>query len=332
MKRVLVISPNASRGQPVSERTNAYVDFLLQNDVSCETYDAPTGTIELIRLIRHIYKHRYQNILVTMPPFRNWIVCFLPRVNTTLDIRDGWSIAIASGYGGAHKPRNLKAIVAKLIERLAIRNSKLTITCTPGLVKHLNQVAGRETVKLITNGFSQSDYDLVQQIRSSNSLRISSDRFVFVCAGKFSEYGVDNAMRLIDKLNIKYSAGNRVLKLIGADREQNAWLFDYLNRFSNFHLEILPRLDREALFAELRTSNIAIALIRDPGYEFGTKIFDYILCNVSVFDYFDDENEFKKYFHAYLDSATAGETTDLSVHLRHRSIEKLQAELLEAMK
>ena len=104
MKRLLIISPKNKVGQPARERTLAFVAFFEENGISCEVLRFPNGPFELFKLIWHVYKSGYKNVLVTMPPFRAWSLCLLPGVNTILDIRDGWSIAIGTGYGGTSTP------------------------------------------------------------------------------------------------------------------------------------------------------------------------------------------------------------------------------------
>src|SRR3546814_8289812 len=75
-------------------------------------------------------------------------------------------MAMTSGYGGICAPTPFKAIIARLIERLAIRRSCRAITCTPGLQRYLRQVSGRE-VHLVTNGVSNDDFALSLKLKIS---------------------------------------------------------------------------------------------------------------------------------------------------------------------
>ncbi len=46
---------------------------------------------------------------------------------------------------------------------------------------------------------------------------------------------------------------------------------------------------------------MGIALIRDPDYDFGTNVFDYIALGLPVLNYFSKPNPFTDYFDCYLD-------------------------------
>src|SRR3546814_20095523 len=77
-------------------------------------------------------------------------------------------------------------------------------------------------------------------------------------------------------------------------RSQNQWLVDHVASASagRGHVDILERMDKHSLYEELIKADIAIALVRDSSYEFGTKIFDYIEFGVSVLNYFSGPNAF----------------------------------------
>jgi hypothetical protein len=48
-------------------------------------------------------------------------------------------------------------------------------------------------------------------------------------------------------------------------------------------------------------ADFGLTIIRDPSYEFGTKIYDYIALGLPVVNYFDTANNFTRYFDACLD-------------------------------
>jgi len=300
-KKVLILSPDfLTKGSPVVERTLAYNNFFMINGVETKLIKTPKNLIELVRLVIFIYKNSYKNILITMPSFRNWSLLFLPKINTILDIRDGWSIAMKSGYGGTSKPNKKKYYFAKFIEKLAIKVSTLTITCTPGLQDYLQNISNKE-VLLVPNGYSKEDQNIVNKLLSDNK---PNNIITFICAGKFSEYGKEKVILIIDKIEKKYKNKNIILKVVGADFKENKWIIDYIQKqiYSNIKYDYIDRVDRVQLYKLIIDSDVAISVIRDPSYDFGTKVFDYILCKKPILNYFDTENAFTEFFNGFFES------------------------------
>lgn len=64
---------------------------------------------------------------------------------------------------------------------------------------------------------------------------------------------------------------------------------------------ILPRMDERALFKQMLSADYGLTIIRDPLYELGTKVYDYIALGLPVVNYFDEPNNFTDYFDACLD-------------------------------
>ncbi len=220
-----------------------------------------------------------------------------------LDIRDGWSIAMESGYGGLVDRSPFKARIARVIERLAIRRARVVITCTPGLKQYLEYISGCE-VLLITNGVSDEDMSVANKLlKEKKNDRANEDELVFLCAGKFSEYGIDKAEFIISKIVERFPSRFFVVRLVGSDPLINNWVGDYVRYVSSGfgRVEMLGRVDKDGLYRILSEADLAISLIRDPNYEFGTKVFDYIAMSVPVFNYFDSENNFTRFFNRYLD-------------------------------
>lgn len=238
-----------------------------------------------------------------MPPFSNWWLFLIPKLNVILDIRDGWSIAMKTGYGGTSNPQPIKSFIAKKIETYVIKRSPLTITCTPGLQKYLTEISP-ENILLITNGYSQSDQEIVDELLeydlSDKEWRKCGKR-VAVCVGQFSEYGQEKVKKIIAKLDQLYPAQKIKIKLIGSDVDKNKWLNFWLldNNYFNITVEIFSRMSRKEMYKTILQSDVGLTVIRDPNYEFGTKIFDYILCKTPVLNYFDEENSFTDFFKSY---------------------------------
>src|SRR3546814_4041135 len=121
---------------------------------------------------------------------------------------------------------------------------------------------------------------------------------------------------IVSTIDRRYVNNRVVIKLIVSYRVQNQLLVDHVAIASagRGHVDILERMDKHSLYEELIKADIAIALVRDSSYEFGTKIFDYIELGVPVLNYFSGPNAFTDYFDVVLDQ-TFG-TTDKVPEIR----------------
>ncbi|MBE0472059.1 MAG: hypothetical protein IBX55_21450 [Methyloprofundus sp.] len=311
MKKILILMPKGtSSGKPSFERVQAFIEFYKSQELHVVVKDQPSNFLEKIELIKLLYLNKISNIFISMPQFRNWWLFLLPAVNVILDIRDGWSIAMKSGYGGNVKPNRLKAFIASRIEKFAIKRAGLTITCTPGLQQYLEKIAGKEVV-LILNSYSKSDENLVAQLKEQVKKERNTNQIVAICVGQFSEYGNDKVKVVLRKLSESYPEKKVLLKLVGADYEKNKWIEDYLaqENIENVRLDILRRMGRREMYIQILLSDIGVTIIRDPDYEFGTKVFDYILCGLPIFYYFDVSNPFSCFFTEIERNINSRETT-----------------------
>lgn len=241
-------------------------------------------------------------IFISMPPFRNFSDFFAPKRKVILDIRDGWSIAQASGYGGNVKKKPLKAMLTRIVEWFIIRRAYLTITCTHGLQAHLQKVSGKE-VLLIPNGVLDEDFVLAEKLINAQNKKNDLEELVFCCAGQFSEYGADKVKKLCNVIITRYQDKKIKIQLIGSNKGKNSWVNDYLQDKSSGRaiLEVLPRMSREKLYQTMVKADFGLSILRDPDYDFGTKIYDYIALDLPVVNYFDKPNNFTQYFDACLD-------------------------------
>ena len=282
-KSVAFVNEEGVVGSPIHARISAFSRFFSSEGFS-----------------RSVAKPRY--IFFSMPPFRNFSLFF--RRGVILDIRDGWSIAQSSGYGGTRKRQPIKAWVARRVERFIIRRSFLTITCTPGLQCYLETLSGK-AVLLIPNGISDARYELAHKVRKSSADRGRVDSsLVFVCAGKFSEYGRDKVKRILNVIVNRYSSQQLKVLLVGSELEANHWVIRFFSDISGGRgsVDVLPRVNNdEELYNVMAQADYGLALLRDPDYEFGTKVYDYIAVGLPVVNYFDSPNSFTDYFDACLD-------------------------------
>ena len=298
MKKILVLMPKGtSSGKPSFERVQAFIEFYKSQELHVVVKDQPCNFFEKIVLIKFIYLNKISNVFISMPQFRNWWLFLLPAVNVILDIRDGWSIAMKSGYGGNVKPNRLKAFIASCIEKFAIKRAGLTITCTPGLQQYLERISGKEVV-LILNSYSKNDENLVSRLQKEVKIEKNKNQIVAICVGQFSEYGNDKVKVVLRKLSESYPEKKVLLKLVGSDYEKNKWIEDYLaqENIENVRLDILRRMGRREMYTQILLSDIGVTIIRDPDYDFGTKVFDYILSGLPVFNYFESSNAFSDFF------------------------------------
>lgn len=305
MKILFLVPANIRDGQPSFERIASFRRFYQQAGHEVVDKTMPVGLWSQIVMLWHIWRHRYPYVFLSMPPFRTWLLfAFLPK-QIILDIRDGWSIAIESGYGGTEPIRPKWAKVAKRIEYWAIGRAALAITCTPGLQQHLEKIS-RKPLLLLPNGVSQANYETIQTIKLGSQHAHNNHQVSAICAGQFSEYGRKKAELILQKLSLVFSSKKVILSVLGADKEQNAWIDSFIEEQAIHNVEcvLLDRVSHEEMYRLITQSDVAVTVIRDPDYDFGTKVFDYIACGIPVFNYFEEENNFSKYFMPFFYSST----------------------------
>ncbi|PHM26217.1 hypothetical protein [Xenorhabdus budapestensis] len=308
-KKILILEPHALPGSPAKSRVTAFQEYFENKSWLVLKRQCPKTIFEKIKLIIFLLRNKNIYLLISMPEFRGFFSFLIPNINIILDIRDGWSIEISSGYGGDFRKKKFKAKIAKVIERIMIKRSYLTITCTLGLQKYLEEISAKK-ILVIPNGILFTDIKnisipshLTQTIQKNKDALKNKDTLIFCCAGKFSEYGTSNVKKLLNVILERYSNNKIKIHLVGSNKDSNQWVIDYFYKISNGRgtLDILPSLEKKELFNLISKSDLGIALLRSPDYEYGTKVFDYILQNKPVVNYFDKPNNFTIYFDAVLD-------------------------------
>lgn len=297
-KKIILICPNKKNGSPANERFLSYVEFFKNQNFVVEVVDYPIGIINEILTLFKIFLSFPHFIFISQPPFRFWMLFFVPFIKIILDIRDGWSIGIKSGYGGTVKPNFKKYILVSLIENIMIKKSILTITCTFGLKDYL-QEKYKKPIIFIPNGISSKNMQLIQNIPLT--IKISNNSLTFSCAGQFSEYGRDKAKQIIDVVAKRYEKYNCIIQIIGANKDENSWIETYVLNYKNMAYKYVDRVDQITLYQILKISDYALAIIRDPSYDYGTKIFEYVACELKVVNYFSEPNHFTNYFDGCFD-------------------------------
>jgi|TARA_Y100000780_G_C13673681_1_gene413379 flavodoxin len=290
MKFIVFVNSNLEKGRPIYSRIKSFSKYFVSKGflVDCSIKKALLGGANYL--------------LISMPPFRKFWLFFIPGLNIVLDIRDGWSIAQETGYGDIKRKKTFKAKMSRLIEKFAIRRSFLAITCTPGLQQYLSRVSGRELI-LIPNGINDDDLDLINQVKSHKKKYKDSDQVVFCCAGQFSEYGQDKVKKLLRIIASRYQYKKLVILLIGSNEDSNSWVEEFFSQLTsgNGEVKIIPRMHKKELYITMLSADYGLSIVRNPDYELGTKVYDYIALGLPIVNYFDEPNNFTNYFDACLD-------------------------------
>lgn len=294
---MLILNNESKPGQPSYSREQAFVHYFNANGCKVYHIDRPNCVKDALYLVVFIFRNKIDFVFNSMPSFRTMWLSFIPRINVIYDVRDGWSIAMSQGYGIAREKKLLKAYLARFIEKQVFTKEKILITCTLGLKEYLECLTGKPFL-FIQNG-SQFSGRLTTRCTPKEVVTI-------VCLGKFSEYGKIKAKEVLERINVEYRTFE--IRLIGSDKEENSWAIDYVHSISlgTSSLSIVPRLIGVELERELENADVGIALVRDPSYEYGTKIFDYIAKDIEVFNYFDEDNNFSNYFRRYMSGGFDG--------------------------
>ncbi len=301
MANLLFLEPKGIRaGQPSYERIMAFKQFYKSHGAHVQTYTTPTHLFALLQLVFFCKKNAIDYLFISMPPFRAWLLFLFLKNKVILDIRDGWSIAMQTGYGSTAKPTPFKAKLARMVERFAIKRAALSITCTPGLQTHLEKVSGKPLL-LILNGVSKENFQYIQQAKESITKQNKPHTLNIICAGQFSEYGQDKVKHILQLLTIQFPQQHIKLNVLGANKAANKWIHDYIQSkgYQQISFTLWDRMPKQEMYEAIFSSDIAISLIRDPNYDFGTKVFEYILCQTPIFHYFESSNTFSTYFQGF---------------------------------
>lgn len=301
-KKIVLFSFPKEVGKPYYSRLISFLDYFNSRGFEILEISRPCDLMSFVKMTLKLHQLKSGFFFISMPSFRNFWLFLIPGLRIILDIRDGWSIAMESGYGGTSKRKPFKAFIARKIEKIIIRRSFLTITCTNGLRDYLEKISCR-SVLLIPNGVLDVNFSLINSIATKSSHLSIGDVIIFSCAGQFSEYGKDKVEKLLNVISQRYEQKKLKLCLIGSDKEQNSWTIDYFFKITNGRgtVEIKDRLQGELLYHELLQADYGLVILRNPDYEFGTKIYDYIALNLKTVNYFDEPNNFTKYFDGCLD-------------------------------
>lgn len=218
----------------------------------------------------------------------------LSRRPFVLEYRDGWAIAIATGYGGTARPNPAKAVAVRLIEEALRLRARRVVTVTPGLMRWHGEV--RTT--LLPNG---SELDTPAPRRAVDR---DKSTLLVVCFGKFLSYGRDNVMAALETLARRYEGQALDIHVYSGAQEETAFEHPFANVTVTHKDPVCPA----SMIDFFAGYDLGLAIIRDPDYDFGTKIFDYAQAGLPVVDYFDSDNDLKRFLAGAFDTDAAPAT------------------------
>lgn len=218
----------------------------------------------------------------------------LSRRPFVLEYRDGWAIAIATGYGGTARPNPFKAMAVRLIEAVLRLRARRVVTVTPGLLRW----HGVARTALLPNG---SELDTLAARRDVDR---NKPALTVICFGKFLSYGHNNVMAALETLSRRYEGQTLDIHVYSGAPEET----DLEHPFANITVTRKDPVRPTSLIDFFAGYDLGLAIIRDPDYDFGTKIFDYAQAGLPVVDYFDGYSDLKEFFAGSFDTDAAPAT------------------------
>lgn len=205
-----------------------------------------------------------------------------------LEIRDGWSVAIFTGYGGTTKKRLFKGLLVWLLEYLLRKKSIAVVSVTPGLCHYFR---GGD-VLFLPNGSN------INERKKKRPVDLSKSSLRVICLGKFGSYGLNNVNKALIVLANRYHTKTIQLDVYSSENEELAGV-DVPN---NVNIGLKTPVEQNEISNLLEKYDLGVAIIRDQSYDFGTKIFDYIQSGLPVLDYFEEHGDIKNYFSGGFDT------------------------------
>ncbi len=291
---VLFITPGSMIGMPSNRRVDSFADFFSLNGFKVQNWGNLSFKDKMFALLKS------ELIFLSMPPFRFWWLLLFFGYKLLIDWRDGWSVSMKTGYGNTVPPQKIKSIFARGIELFSIIMAKKIVVCTQGLylyhTKHISSKYAKK-ITIITNGH---DLPINSDAFSDHEL-LEKSEIKAICIGKFAEYGNDKALMAINTLLERYPKATFKLQLIGANEEENLPVLEKASKSCRISISFEDRIPYDEVIERLKSADLAIAIIRDQSYDYGTKVFDYIACGKPILNIFEPSSNFRKFFSGCFD-------------------------------
>jgi hypothetical protein len=308
VKKIQIVSFHFDNDRVVgSARPRALVEVLTEEfEGSIEIFRPKTRHPILWGLVFCLtaFNWRKQKVVVSLGPF--WLIpwILISRIlvpySLIVDLRDVWSGHLESLNSDGSFSGRLRVSLSRFLEKNLYRLSCEFWVCTPGMMKFYSDLFGQnEKIKLALNGHSVDPLfadSLRKEKKRSGPLEIN-----LCCIGKFAEYDVSKAERLIRLLQSfkqNHSHISVELHLIGSSTPENS-LFIQQRGLQDW-VKLLPRMDYGSALRFAASCDYGVCIIRNEAYDFGTKVFDYIGIGLPVVDCFDKDSSFREFFEHYI--------------------------------
>lgn len=308
-RNILIVSYDYHNEKVVGSVRPRVLSGVLQhefNSVQIEIFKAATKSklIWGLLLLKVLVSKKRYRVFVSFGPF--WIIPWIlisrlfRQSCLVADFRDVWSGHLEDCYPTPSPLQVLKIYLSRYLERKIYRASSEFWVCTPGMFQFYSRLFGDDTkIKLVLNGHNISP-DLSTDFQKQEKLSKGSVIYL-CCLGKFAEYDLAKAHRVVDLLEEFKRKNGMVelrLHLIGSAEEENLSFIQ--TRQAGDWIELLPRMDYLSALKHAARCDYGVCIIRNEAYDFGTKVFDYIGLGLPILDCFDQQSSFRGYFLPYI--------------------------------
>jgi hypothetical protein len=302
MTQIFLVAPGAGLPDSVARfRPTAFREALASAgyDVQLFTTRSNSELPDLRhRLVENAAREKPLLVLISAGPF-TWLprlISAFERRNIpfALDFRDGWSANMLS------RPfaRFFKFPVARNIEKRLMRASLFFVTCTHGLLEYYRQLADDSSkVHLVLNGHSVPEHlSSIAQRRPP----FSESSANLCILGKFFYYDMRGAVRLMEATHREADLASVDVRftVVGEPTIDRIWrrLPDSLRS----SITVIPPVPYQEALNIVADCDAGLAFLRDPQFDYGTKIFDFIALGRPVISNAPKYSPAYRFFSPYL--------------------------------
>jgi len=257
-------------------------------------------------LFYHLIKLNVKKVYVSCGPFWHLpfilLACQISRKQFICDFRDPWSFNIRRGYGNPHPKINpVKPLIAEWIEKLIYKFCYRFWVCTPGMYQlYADLFRNDAKLDLIPNGYD-FEPESIGNFEASNNLAPDTKKLHLVCLGKFAEENSTTARKALTQLKefyVENGSNSLVIDFIGTPVSPTGELLRELEleKISVFHRK-MSYLEAIKIAAK---ADMGLCVVRDEEFELGTKAFDYIGLGLPIYNCFQNDSNFSKFFSDFL--------------------------------